>query len=41
MKGLKRSRDVDENEDVLMGLDDEIDVDSGPGAVDKRMRMEA
>lgn len=41
MKGLKRSRDVADGEDVLVGAEDEIEIDPELPTPEKRMRVEA
>lgn len=41
MKGLKRSRDVADDEDAFMGLENEIEIDQESPNAEKRMRVEA
>ena len=40
MKGLKRSRDVADDEDAFIGAEDEVMFEPEP-ATEKRMRIEA
>lgn len=39
MKGLKRSRDLADDEDAFLGAEDEIEIEPEP-ASEKRMRMD-